>query len=403
MSAKNYAPKNNLESFNKQNLILNKGNQNKISGNQYKLNENDLNENENENKISGNQYKLNEKKINKNEANKNEVNEKKINKNENNNFFSFNNIENDNENEEKKNKSKKNEIENEAEVTNNKKNQTNYSNIIKNTNNNKKVEATQGMFTSAANSITDFYESPSGNETMWLVFKIILGAIFLIIIINIVKYFYLRWDSNKNGSPVLINGTKNGKQAMVISQDPNHTNYIPINRSINKDGIEFSYSFWFVISDLGYKNGEWKHMFHKGNSSSYPNRAPGVWIHPTNNIIRVYMNTMKEMLEYVDIDNIPLRKWVHMVIIVKNRSLHIYVNGFLKIRKELSSLPRQNYGNVWASLFGGFDGYLSQLQYFNYAIQSSEIESIVATGPAQGSCIDTKEKPPYLDDSWWLN
>ncbi len=268
---------------------------------------------------------------------------------------------------------------------------------------NTKVEATKDMFNSGANKVTEYYETATGNETFMLIFKVILGTIFLIILINIVKYFYIKWNTNRVGSPVLIDGSKNGKQAMVISQDPNHTNYIPINRSVNKDGIEFSYSTWFVISDLSYKNGEWKHMFHKGNSSSYPNRAPGVWIHPTNNSIRIYMNTMKEMLEYVDIDNIPLRKWVHMVIIVKNRSLNVYINGFLKIRKELTSLPRQNYGNVWINLFGGFDGYLSELQYFDHAVEPEAINDMVIKGPSKGSCIDTKEKPPYLDDSWWLN
>jgi hypothetical protein len=276
---------------------------------------------------------------------------------------------------------------------------TNTLNAIENT----KVEATKGMFNSGANTVSEYYETATGNETFMLIFKVILGTIFLIILINIVKYFYIKWNTNRVGSPILIDGSKNGKQAMVISQDPNHTNYVPINRSVNKDGIEFSYSTWFVISDLSYKNGEWKHMFHKGNSSSYPNRAPGVWIHPTNNAIRIYMNTMKEMLEYVDIDNIPLRKWVHMVIIVKNRSLNVYINGFLKIRKELSSLPRQNYGNVWINLFGGFDGYLSELQYFDHAVEPEEINSMVIKGPSKGSCIDTKERPPYLDDSWWLN
>jgi hypothetical protein len=282
-----------------------------------------------------------------------------------------------------------------------KSNSNGVSNVI--ANQNQKVEATKDMFSSGANTVVDYYETATGNETFMLVFKIVLGAIFLIILINIVKYFYIKWNTNSAGSPLLINGTKNGKQAMVISQDPNHTNYIPINRSINKDGIEFSYATWFVISDMGYKNGEWKHMFHKGNSSSYPNRAPGVWIHPTNNAIRIYMNTMKEMLEYVDIDNIPIRKWIHMVIIVKNRSLNVYINGFLKIRKELSSLPRQNYGNVWINLFGGFDGYLSELQYFDHAVEPEEINNMVLKGPSKGSCIDTKEKPPYLDDSWWLN
>jgi hypothetical protein len=275
--------------------------------------------------------------------------------------------------------------------------------MVKNITNNKQSESTKGMFKSAANSVSEYYQMATGNETLMLVFKMILGVIFLIILINIVKYFYIRWANEKVGSPLLVDGTKNGKQAMVISQDPNHTNYIPINRSVNKEGIEFSYSLWFVISDLTYKQGEWKHVFHKGNSTSYPNRAPGVWIHPTNNIMRIYMNTMKEILEYVDIDNIPLRKWVHMSIVVKNRSMSIFVNGFLKIRKELTSLPRQNYGNVWVNLFGGFDGYVSQLQYFDHALEASDIAEAVMKGPSQGSCIDTKEKPPYLDDSWWLN
>ncbi len=284
-------------------------------------------------------------------------------------------------------------------------NTQNNTNLNNNTNKsiNKQNEATKGMFSSAANTLTDYYSEVTGNETLMTVLKVVLFIILLIIIINIVKYFYIKWANDKISNPILIDGTKNGKQAMVISQDPNHTNYVPINRSVNKEGIEFSYSCWFVISDLTYKQGEWKHMFHKGNSTSYPNRAPGVWIHPTNNTIRIYMNTMKEILEYVDIDNIPLRKWVHMSIVVKNRTLSIYINGFLKISKELSSLPRQNYGNVWVNLFGGFDGYVSQLQYFDHALQSEDIEEAVMKGPAQGACIDTKEKPPYLDDSWWLN
>ena len=258
-------------------------------------------------------------------------------------------------------------------------------------------------FNAQANNAVGYYQQMTGNPTIMLILKIVLAIILLIIVINIIKYFYVKWDMDKSGHPMLIDGTKNAKQAMVISQDPNHTNYIPIKRSVNQNGIEFSYAFWFVISDFTYKNGEWKHMFHKGNSSSYPNRAPGVWIHPTNNIVRIYMNTMQNILEYVDIDNIPIRKWVHMVITVQNRYLNVYVNGFLKIRKELSSLPRQNYGNVWTNLFGGYEGYLSKLQYFDKAVTPFDIDGLISNGPGNGACIDTNEIPPYLDDSWWLN
>jgi hypothetical protein len=288
--------------------------------------------------------------------------------------------------------------------------ETAINNRIANENKNKNMKnqtVMTGMFKASANSVSskvsELTENISSNETLMLVIKVVLVIILLIILINIVKYFYVRWDVSKTNNPVLIKGTKSGKQAMVISQDPNHVNYVPIKRSVDKDGIEFSYAFWFVISDFAYKNGEWKHVFHKGNSSSYPNRAPGVWIHPTNNIVRVYMNTMKNMLEFVDVDNIPLRKWVHMVISVKNKYLMIYVNGLLKVKKELSSLPRQNYGNVWANLYGGFEGFLSKLQYYDHSISSIEVDNLVTQGPGSGSCIDTNEVPPYLDDSWWLS
>jgi len=243
----------------------------------------------------------------------------------------------------------------------------------------------------------------SSNETLMLVIKVILVLVFLVILINIIKYFYVKWDIDQTSNPMLVDGSKNAKNAMVISQDPNHTNYVPIKRSVNQDGIEFSYAFWFLITDFSYKQGEWKHIFHKGNSSSYPNRAPGVWIHPNTNMVRIYMNTMKTLLEYVDIDNIPVRKWVHMVIVLKNRYLHIYVNGYLKIRKELSSLPRQNYGNVWTNMYGGYEGYLAKLQYFDRAIDPGTIAKLVKDGPGTANCIDTNEVPPYLDDSWWLN
>ena len=271
-------------------------------------------------------------------------------------------------------------------------------NSTNNTNNKK-----NGLFSSTANTVSEYTETISENSTLMLVLKVILVLVLLVVLIKIIKYYYDKWEIERTGSPMLVDGTKNAKNAFVISQDPNHTNYIPIKRSVNQDGIEFSYSLWFLVNDFSYKQGEWKHIFHKGNSSSYPNRAPGVWIHPNTNMIRIYMNTMKTLLEFVDIDNIPLRKWVHLTIVVKNRSLLIYVNGYLKIKKELSSLPRQNYGNVWTNMYGGYEGYLAKLQYFDKAITPYDIDDLVSQGPGTGNCIDTKEIPPYLDDSWWLN
>ena len=81
----------------------------------------------------------------------------------------------------------------------------------------------------------------------------------------------------KNNSPWIVKGTKNGKNSQVVTQDPKNENSITLYRSDNeKGGAVFTYSFWFVIENMEYKYGEWKHMFHKGNKTGNPNRAPSL-------------------------------------------------------------------------------------------------------------------------------
>ena len=244
--------------------------------------------------------------------------------------------------------------------------------------------------------------TPSEDSIMWTILKTILYIIIFVTILWVIKYFYTAYESSIINSPFLLSGTKNAKHGLVISQDPKNTNYIPILPSEGRDGVEFSYSFWIEIEDFTYKNGQWKHVFHKGNASSYPNRAPGVWIHPNSNALRVYMNTQEQILEYVDIDNIPTRKWLHVVLVLRNKILDVYVNGYLKVRKELSSIPRQNNGDFWVNMFGGFEGYLSNIQYFNQAVTFNTIQTLMKSGPSSDNCMDTGEAPPYMDNNWWF-
>ena len=88
------------------------------------------------------------------------------------------------------------------------------------------------------------------------------------------------------------------------------------------------------------------------------------------------MNTMSNYLEHLDIDNIPIKRWVCCVIVLNGQYLDVYINGHLKSRKKLESPAKQNFGDLWLSLYGGFDGYLSNLRYYRKALQYSEIEEI---------------------------
>jgi hypothetical protein len=257
-------------------------------------------------------------------------------------------------------------------------------------------------------TVADVQETVSdkieGNEDfLGALLKIIIVILILVALFYILRYFFNKYQLSVVESPYLLEGLKNAKHALVISQDPNNAGYVPMPRSEGKDGIQFTYSFWLMIEGYDYKSGEWKHVFHKGDPNSYPNRAPGVWLHPATNGMRVYMNTQTTILEYVDVMNLPLRKWIHVAIVLDDKDLDVYINGYLKSRKQLSSVPKLNNGDFWCNMFGGFEGFVGRIQYFAKAIGPDELSSIVKEGPGSGTCVGTEEVPPYLDDNWWLD
>ena len=282
---------------------------------------------------------------------------------------------------------------------------TKITNTVSKTANNvsRTIEDATDKISNTVDNIENKVTEATGTSLSFTVLKVVFYILLFVVIIYIIRYLFGVGGSGSYSSPYLLEGSKNARHALNFSQDPNSTNYVPILRSDNQEGIEFSYQFWFLIEDFSYNSGKWKHMFHKGNASSYPNRAPGVWIHPNTNSIRVYMNTQEKILEYIDVKNIPLRKWVNMAIVLRNKELDIYVNGYLKSKKVLESLPRQNDGDFWINMYGGFDGFMSKVRYFNHAIDFTTIDNSIRDGPSSDNCVDTNELPPYLDDNWWYS
>jgi len=297
-------------------------------------------------------------------------------------------------------------------VTNSKQSETgNNSSIINNTTTavSNGMESIKSAASGLANQVSHKLEEvaeevggDSGNLMMTLL-KIVIALLVIIAVFFVARYLLGKYQDSVYSSPYLLEGSKNAKHALVVSQDPANPSYVPMPKSDGQDGIQFTYDFWIMIESFEYKTGEWKHVFHKGNASSYPNRAPGVWIHPNTNALRVYMNTQDNILEYVDIANVPIRKWIHMSIVLDDMNLDVYVNGYLKTRKLLTSVPKLNNGDFWCNMFGGFEGYLSRIRYYARAISPTEIAENVRSGPGNSACIDTGQVPPYLDDDWWIS
>ena len=81
----------------------------------------------------------------------------------------------------------------------------------------------------------------------------------------------------------------------------------------------------------------------------------------------------------------------------------ILENALHEFDMEETGLPMQNDGDFYINLDGGFDGYVSRIRYYNYAIDFNEVDYDIRTGPDGGACIDTSEIPPYFDDNWWFS
>ena len=128
-----------------------------------------------------------------------------------------------------------------------------------------------------------------------------------------------------------------------------------------------------------------------------------MWLHPNDNKMRVYMNSYKKIANYVDIDNIPVGKWFSCGVVVTQNYLDVYINGYLKSRLALEGIPKQNFGDVYINAFGGYNGYLSRMRYYDYAIPFHTLQEHNEKGPDMELPYENRQMPPYLTPYWWAN
>ena len=226
--------------------------------------------------------------------------------------------------------------------------------------------------------------------------------------------------------PILIDGMIDAKNGMIIPQDPSVKGNVPILRSKNDvTGMEFTWSTWIFVEESSFgsnnEKGNFMHIFSKGNGSKgangviQPNNAPGVYMSDATNEIMIVMNTFDkptntDLDETITIDNIPLNKWINiMVRVSKQRQLDVYINGSLVKRHMYKGVPRQNYGDVLVAQNGGFSGYISELRYFNTGLGTTKIQEIVDKGPNLKMTTESTEqslvkaRPHYLSTRWYFS
>ena len=259
-----------------------------------------------------------------------------------------------------------------------------------------------------------FLSSNSMISNVAFLVLIVFGFILILnLSIGIIYSFY-----RPSSTPHLIDGMVEANRMLIIKQDPKEDG-TTILRSKNEDaGIEFSWSVWLYIDEAdNYDTTQYKHIFHKGDDSllstglNFPTNAPGLYLKPKDlsdlqHILVVKMNTFSDISEEIEIKNIPNRKWVNVIIICRNHHLDVYINGSVAKRYILDGVPKQNYGDVYVAMNGGFNGNISNLWYYNYAIGTKEVNDINGAGAnttvASTSSINGSLVPNYTPISYYF-
>ena len=209
----------------------------------------------------------------------------------------------------------------------------------------------------------------------------ILGFLFVLYLMKKV-YNKLFKGEKKKYVVSYFNDGKNAKNSPVYFSSPNLNN--------SGEGGQFTYTIWLYLSDWYSTYGTWKTIFRKGNRSkkdltkwcSYSDQAPGMYFCDKKNDIRVVMTTNTEdgiQLEYCDIHNVPIKKWFFIALVIDNNTMAIYRNCLLERTCVYKGSIKNNNGPLNVTTPNGYNGMLSNLTYYNSALDPSDIQLICKT------------------------
>jgi hypothetical protein len=268
---------------------------------------------------------------------------------------------------------------------------------------------------------TSFLESNTLIAKFAFLLFVLIAFMFLLNLgVMIIGYF-----TKPKTNPMLVSGTLNGASSLIISQNPKNSNAIPVLRSNNQaGGMEFTWSVWVFINDIKTTKGaDYSVIFNKGNGTFFDDgplkgmstvtSGPGLYL--DNNASQegrvnlvATMNTVSSTnpRETMIIKDVPLKKWFHCALRLENTTMDAYINGTIANRIIMQDVPKQNYEDVYICANGGFNGNISNLQYYASALSVFQINNIVVWGRDASSSDATASDdasgfPYYLSNLWY--
>ena len=202
----------------------------------------------------------------------------------------------------------------------------------------------------------------------------------ILLIVVVILLLYLSY--NYFFGPTQITSVLDAKNKVLIASSN------LINSSHNNN---FAYSLWFYISDWNYRYGEPKYILYREDDDGEP--TPTITLGAMLNNIDISLSTYPSeetmsgnQIHTCSIENVPLQKWVNLLISVYGRSLDVYLDGKLVRTCILPGLPKIDTENpAYLTPNGGFAGYTANLQFFDSPINPQQAWNIYKEGYGGGS------------------
>ena len=174
----------------------------------------------------------------------------------------------------------------------------------------------------------------------------------------------------------------------------------------NENAANFTYSIWFYINDWNYRYGEEKIIYARLDENNEP--SPSVSLDSLQNDVLIKMSTYpssdKEMtsMHTCRVKNVPIQKWVNLIVSVYGRSLDVYIDGKLVRTCILPGVPKVvNEKDLFITPNGGFSGFTSKFAYFKEASNPQQAWNIYKKG--YGSAIFSVFDKYRVDVSLFAN
>jgi hypothetical protein len=160
---------------------------------------------------------------------------------------------------------------------------------------------------------------------------------------------------------------------------------------VQTNAVNFTYSIWFYVDDWNTNYGASKVIFGRMNdATSIANPCPLVTLNEKNNNVDVKLTVTNPLSVSsppanqqftCSVDNIPIQKWVHLLISVYGRTLDTYIDGKLVRTCVMPGIPVVNsLSPIYVTPNGGFSGWTSHFQYFGDATDPQTAWNIYKKG-----------------------